>query len=129
MFRFPCGYLAAIVVFTAFLAVALLSKPVDAQSDVDSANYVLPACKQFIARSNNLGTALREGQCVGMIEGLSYTAWQLTLPEMRSCSPKDVTKGQAVRVVVAYIERRPQRMHENFKELALEALRDAWSCR
>ena len=31
-----------------------------------------------------------------------------------------------VRIVVAYIERYPQRMHENFKRLALEAMREAW---
>jgi hypothetical protein len=42
---------------------------------------------------------------------------------------KGVTNTQIVRVVVVYIERRPQRMHENFKDLVLEALHDAWPCR
>jgi hypothetical protein len=33
-----------------------------------------------------------------------------------------------VRVVVAYIEARPARVHEDFRNLALEALREAWPC-
>jgi hypothetical protein len=34
-----------------------------------------------------------------------------------------------VRVVIAYIEARPSRMHENFDLLALEALRTTWPCK
>jgi hypothetical protein len=33
------------------------------------------------------------------------------------------------RVVVAYIEQRPARMHEKFGLLAVEALQKAWPCR
>jgi hypothetical protein len=40
-----------------------------------------------------------------------------------------VTLGQEVRVVVAYIEARPELMHEPFRMLALEVLRSAWPCR
>jgi Ssp1 endopeptidase immunity protein Rap1a len=68
------------------------------------------------------------GVCAGTIEGLGYMA-SLLPREKRPCPPPSVTNGQVVRVVVAYIERRPQRMHENFKELTLEALHDAWPCR
>jgi Rap1a immunity proteins len=45
------------------------------------------------------------------------------------CVPDRSTVGQAVRVVVAYIDQRPERMHEYFEVLALEALRRAWPCR
>jgi hypothetical protein len=34
-----------------------------------------------------------------------------------------------VRVAVAYIERRPQRMHEDFRMLAVEAFHEAWPCK
>jgi hypothetical protein len=37
--------------------------------------------------------------------------------------------GQAVGVVVRYIDQRPERMHEKFMTLALEALQQAWPCR
>jgi hypothetical protein len=43
--------------------------------------------------------------------------------------PEKVTLLQLVRGVIAYIEARPQRMHESFNDLALEALRTAWPCR
>jgi hypothetical protein len=39
-----------------------------------------------------------------------------------------VTQGQAVAVVVKYIEARPERMHESFGKLALLALVTAWPC-
>jgi hypothetical protein len=113
------------------LASAFLTENADAQSDDhnNSANYVLPACQRYIARSNsNSLNTLREGLCAGLIEGLFYLA-HLLPPERRSCAPESVTTGQVLRVAVAYIERRPQRMHENFKELALDAFHDAWPCR
>jgi hypothetical protein len=47
------------------------------------------------------------------------------LDNLSSCRPQGVIHEQAVRVVVAYIERRPQRMHEDFRRLALEAMHEA----
>ena len=43
--------------------------------------------------------------------------------------PKGSTVNQGLRVVVRYIEARPQRMHESFAFLAIEALHNAWPCR
>lgn len=46
------------------------------------------------------------------------------------CIPAgEVTVNQQVRVVVAYIDARPNRLHEDFRILALEALKDAWPCK
>jgi hypothetical protein len=39
-----------------------------------------------------------------------------------------VTDSAGIRVVVQYIGERPARMNENFKILAIEALRAAWPC-
>ena len=126
MFRSPCSYSAA----AAFLAVALLTKPVDAQSkDINSANYVVPACKSFLAREvATTDNAFEQGRCAGMLRGLRYLAGD-TPNNLRSCIPKGVTIGQLVRLVLAYVERRPQRMHEDFLDLALEAFHDAWPCK
>jgi len=41
----------------------------------------------------------------------------------------NTTVGQEVRVVVAYIDARPARMHEPFIALALESLQKAWPCK
>ena len=40
-----------------------------------------------------------------------------------------MTFGQSVAVVVKYIQERPERMHEDFGKLALEALIAAWPCK
>jgi hypothetical protein len=45
------------------------------------------------------------------------------------CVPKEVTVGQQIRVITAYIDARPNRLHEDFRELAWEALKDAWPCK
>jgi Rap1a immunity proteins/Adenylate and Guanylate cyclase catalytic domain len=44
------------------------------------------------------------------------------------CGPRGSDVDQAVRVVVQYIDSRPTRLHEDFSDLAAEALRAAWSC-
>src|SRR4051794_16854802 len=88
-----------------------------------------PRANSTLGRAPTTSARFFEGAFASeRLRRFAYTA-QLLPPEMRSCPPKRVTSEQVVRVVVAYIERRPQRMHENFKELALEALRDAWPCR
>jgi Rap1a immunity proteins len=45
------------------------------------------------------------------------------------CLPQGVTNNQVVAVVIKYIEARPERMHEQFGDLALEALTAAWPCK
>src|SRR5262245_9821248 len=98
-----------------------------AQEDTQSANYMLRYCQAFL---NDQGTlTYRLGQCVGIVDGIYFLARRLPL-EDRGCPPNDwIPLGQLVRVVVAYIEARPQRMHENFKELAVEAIHNAWPCK
>ena len=63
----------------------------------------------------------RQGPCIGYLEGLAYTK--------DFCQPNEVTIGQVVAVVIKYIEARPERMHEHFGVLALEALKAAWPCK
>ena len=61
-----------------------------------------------------------QGYCIGLPEGLDYEGVQ--------CRPREVTLGQIVRVVVQYIDSRPARMHEDFRVLAVEAMKAAWPC-
>jgi hypothetical protein len=91
--------------------------------DLHSANLVLPGCKGFLDKTSVPAPdeAIMEGYCVGFLEGLGYTT--------DFCQPKGVTTNQAVAVVVKYIEARPERMHEDFRALALEALIAAWPCK
>jgi hypothetical protein len=104
-----------------------LTVPASAE-DMNSANYLLPACKAFLARETTpptLSGASSQGHCVGFVDGLVHAARSLIFV----CVPQEATTGQAVAVVVKYIEARPERMHEPFGNLALEALTAAWPCK
>jgi hypothetical protein len=92
--------------------------------DPFSANWMFPGCKEDI--SGGTREAYKQGLCSGIVGAMIFV-----LPAVRGgCAkiPPGVTIQQGVRVVVAYIEARPNRMHEDFKVLALEALRAAWPC-
>jgi hypothetical protein len=100
--------------------IALATTTGSAAENLDSANYWLPRCKDFIAANSNRELE-GQGVCAGRVEALS----------LASCVriPDGVTVAEAVGVVVRYIEERRQRMDESFNALALEALHDAWPCK
>lgn len=60
---------------------------------------------------------------------VSGSFWGVTYDRPKVCAPGAVTKGQALKVVVQYIDQRPARMHEDFMKLAVEALQAAWPCK
>ena len=91
---------------------------------VDSADYVMPGCRAFLVTGSNKELG-RKPFCVGLIgliSGIAHMSKDI-------CAPDGVTQEQAVRVVVQYIDSRPERMHEDFKKLALEAMKAAWPCK
>jgi hypothetical protein len=103
-----------------------------AQNDNYTANFMLPHCR---AAANNQAPALTldavlQGMCVGIIDAIEYMMSEFPPDEKEfsSCPPSDVTLKQAVQVVISYIDARPERMNENFKKLAIEAIHDAWPC-
>ena len=63
--------------------------------------------------------------CLGIIVGISY----MGRSDGTICVPVGVTREQAVRVVVEYIDGQPARMNENFVPLAIEALQATWPCK
>jgi hypothetical protein len=99
-----------------------------------SANYVMPGCRAAIANSEP--DDFKQGVCLGTIYGLGSglrilqdlrEAGVKVSPEI--CMPKEVTLGQQLRIVAAYVDARPNRLHEDFRDLAWEALKDAWQCK
>ena len=68
---------------------------------------------------------LSAGRCMGIVEGIAFMGFT----EHFFRPPKEVTSGQALTVVIRYIEARPERMHEEFQRLVLEALSAAWPCK
>jgi Rap1a immunity proteins len=86
----------------------------------DSAASVVAGCRN-IAQRDSTGDAFEQGQCIGLLKGLYYLS-------SGACIPAAVTVGVLARIVVRYIDDRPSRLDEDFRELALEALRHAWPC-
>lgn len=102
----------------------------DTQDDVISANAVLPSCKLVFADDKAIAAAdASEGysaaKCLGLVEGIAYGA----SAGAGVCGDPKVTIVQLTRVVVQYIDNLPARLHENFKALALEALRAGFPCK
>ncbi len=86
-----------------------------------TAEFYLTGCKDFIAgRSNFLG-----GRCVGAVEVLDA----LSHDTKAFCAPEATNNLERVRIIVAYIEARPERMKEDFRLLANEAMAKAWPCK
>ena len=96
-----------------------------ATEKVSTAAFMLPYCKMGLANSSDPNWY--EPLCYGTVEALSYVGSRLAT-ETRFCAPNDLTPELALRVVIGYVEARRNRLQENFKELALEAFRDAWPC-
>jgi Rap1a immunity proteins len=129
--RVEIGGGAAMRWILGLLAIAVSVSSAAAQQDINSANFMLPHCKGFLSRQQSPTSpsdAFEQGVCAGTITAFAFVARVLPV-QMRYCYPDGVTPSQMIPVVIKYIEARPARLHESFRELALEALRDAWPCR
>jgi hypothetical protein len=95
-----------------------------------SANYYLPFCRDLVNGRSDINP-FQQGLCAGTIDTLASVAKYMPLQTARSCTPEDdtVSVSQMTAVVVRWLDERPQRWNENFKNLVLSALHDAWPCR
>jgi len=119
---------------------ALTVMPVPAQDeDVNSANVMLPFCKLTLQQAMRDPTkAMMFGRCVGMVTayghmlGLSAKKRELGMVhDTYLCAEitNAITPEQAIKVVMKYIEERPEEMHKSFGALATAALIKAWPCK
>jgi hypothetical protein len=114
--------------FIGLTMLALTATAAHPASSYHSANTNLPGCKNLLLEEEKILSReqnFRTGRCAGILLGISYFASSLA----RICWPEGITNDQITRVVVSYIDRRPERWHEDFRDLALEAMRDAWPCK
>jgi len=120
-------YIIAVAIAFCVAIVSATGQQVDADT---SANAAFLGCKAFAeGRITNATLANQAGFCAGVVHGLSSVAEYLTPPEWQSCAPPTSDARQLARVVISYIEARPQRMHEDFRRLTLEAFHNAWPCK
>src|SRR5215469_4304261 len=113
--------------YTVAAAVFLSASAASAVEDATlSAVLMLPGCKAFIADDapRDIYVLFEAGRCIGLMQGLGYASRLVGV-----CPPAEVTFAQKARVAVTYIEARPERMHEDFRVLAVEAMQKAWPCK
>ena len=105
-----------------FFLLSCFTRPVFAEKDFRSGNYMLPHCKALV---ESKAYGIWEGQCGGTIDTLVWVGSSLPT---RFCPPSPMPPSQPHRVVVGYLERHPEKLHEDFKGLAIEAMMEAWPC-
>src|ERR1044071_6621174 len=88
----------------------------------------LPRCKLVVRGPSTDREIVSATYCVAAVGALIGAAPFLA-PRYQFCFPEDVTSAEAVQVVVAYLESSLSRLHEDFRLLAITAMRQAWPCR
>jgi hypothetical protein len=123
---------------TAIIAALMLTPAIAEETDVDSANYLMPGCRELVNGGNP--DDFRSGFCAGTITTLRILSdagrfrflWGGHSDErsvaLGFCIPPNASNGQAARIVVQYIDAQPARWNESFYMLAIEALGKAWPC-
>jgi hypothetical protein len=100
-------------------AITLAVLPAKAE-DTSSGNFLLKACQSAVDN----GTDWYSGYCLGLVDGLSAETVALGI----ACIPEQVTKGQIERVVLKYLQDRPQDLNLGAQMLAIKAIGTAWPC-
>jgi hypothetical protein len=109
-----------------FAIALILSATTAGAQDFKSGNYRMAGCRAAIADR----ATYNSGYCLGLVDGIVFgEAGHDTFCIPGTSAGTGVTLMQIVRVVVAYIDARSARMHEDFRTLALLALIDAWPCK
>jgi hypothetical protein len=88
----------------------------------------LPRCQLVVRGPRTDREIVSATYCVGAVSALVGIG-PLLSPQYRFCFPGGVTAGEAVQVVAAYLESNLSRLHEDFRQLAIAAMRQAWPCK
>jgi hypothetical protein len=122
--------MSRITIGVSLAAHVLLSMPAWCDPTDWSANKLMPGCRYIIklgpGRSpvplTEMQTVYDGGACMGFVAGIAMVDTSL-------CLPPELTTDQMLRVVVKYIDERPQSMHHPFAVLVQQALATAWPCK
>jgi hypothetical protein len=97
------------------------------QDDLQSAFALAPSCRRVVENvaSATLVEAAESGRCMGIVQALFDVGSELQIP---ACAPDDATTGEAVLVILNYLDGHAERLSEPFVFLALDALHEAWPC-
>jgi hypothetical protein len=109
----------------------LLALFVSAPAEAQTAQSLLEGCRHFLDKApvgKDLAVVYNGGVCSGIVTAIFHLGPQLQ-PAVRFCAPPKATMGDALRIVVTYIDAHTAQQDTPFNILALEALRHGWPCR
>jgi hypothetical protein len=112
-------------VVVAFALLTLAASQAMAQ-DSPTGNDHYVSCKSFADKSKG-GDPFMRGVCAGTINALKNSGPFYPVSS-RFCPPKASTVNQAAKVVVSYMDKHPEELHQSFLILAHQAMREAWPC-
>src|SRR3982074_68543 len=92
-----------------------------------SANVIAPWCREP-GNDATLIQAHQYGHCLGAVQALIMVS-QILRPPFNFCAPADYSHGQAIEIILQYIDDRPSFTHKGFEQLAVYALVEAWPCK
>jgi hypothetical protein len=105
---------------TASLAFYAATTPAHTQIDDESRSVTL-GCHDAI-RQGQQSKTFDAGMCLGILKGLHYLSRDI-------CIPPATSLGQIADVVSKYVDSHAAKMHDDFRETSLQAMRSAWPCR
>lgn len=97
----------------------------------ESTGEMLSSCRELAdAKVTGDKITMRRDYSTGLCWGAfgSLRAAVRARSFFRICAPANSTRSQLIAVFVEYAKRSPQRLHEDFLDVALEALRGAFPC-
>jgi Rap1a immunity proteins len=121
------------------IAALLMTTQAHAQGDPNSGAVFYPSClaasdivqgKRPAADSEDASKQLRQAAiCFGAVTTIMNVE-RFFKPEFAICPPKDtkISVDQMIPVITAYLKNHPERMRENFHQLAVTALAATWPC-
>jgi hypothetical protein len=92
-----------------------------AQNQIDDdAQSVTAGCHEALKRTGQLRT-FDADMCLGILKGLHFLSKDI-------CIPPATSLGQIGDVVSQYFDTHTGKLHDDFQETALDAMRSAWPC-
>ena len=120
--------LVTLLVAWAALLLALMASAVVAQdnrsTDLRSAKAMLPRCMAGLKPDAQDAAG---GRCAGIMATLSFVS--RVLPDnLKFCHPSAATPEQMLQVIESFVEANPDAGAQDFRLVALAAMRQKWPC-
>jgi hypothetical protein len=110
-----------------WVAIAILVGTVGASAaqaaDIVATAPLLMGCRAFVENDPN-GDPMQMGACAGAVRATIDISRTLR----RACPPVNDVVVEAARVVIMFVDERPERKREEFGPLALTAIGYKWPC-